>query len=184
MCFQSVHAANPTKVKLTATTTGKTYTSYDVTGNGKKDKLYLKVGKSGSKPKLIMKINGKTMINNTLGSDADYQNTFYVTIYTLKNGKPFIRVTRQWWAWGNRFDKIYQYKSGKLISILNFYNPIFEKMVVRVCDAKVSGNSLICTFNWTGSTIGAVDFKYTLIYKDGTLKRSSYITSSLKMMNY
>ena len=175
----SVHAANPTKVKLKSSASGKTYTAYDVTGDGKPDTIFVRKKNISGRGNLYVKINNKVVLNKYLHK-LESQDDFYVTIYTLKNGKPFIRFTSRMREYVNWFDSLCQYRSGKLKTIVNFIHPIFKTCIVRQCDVSVKGNSLRCIFRWNGSTVGRGFFYFTYTYKNGTLVRTSNATSDLE----
>lgn len=186
ICFRATtaSAANPGVVKLTPTNSWKTYTSYDVTGNGKKDSLSIRLRHSGSYDYLQCKINGTQVFSKSdyCGS-SHFSRYAKLIIYTLDNGKPFLRFRMSSVAHPETytiFDTIYQYKSGKLKTILNYRHKIFNT-VVRVSESSVkkSGNKLICKFTWFGSTAGCIEFSYTYVYKNGTLKRTKVTTSNI-----
>lgn len=88
---RTVQAANPTVVTLR---TNKTYTSYDITGDKKKDKILVKIKKNSRYDyydSLYVNINGKTLYQFTdeFFYAGEYENVD-IKIYTLKNGVPFL----------------------------------------------------------------------------------------------
>ena len=108
LCVQAIPAQAATSlVKLTA---GKTYTAYDFTRDGRKDKFYYK----SSNYQADVYINGKKAAQITAGKAVNPQLYYWkvdkTNTYVLVKGAS----TGGWW-----YDA-YQYKSGKLKWVYSF----------------------------------------------------------------
>ena len=82
--------SNPTKVALQP---GRIYRRYDITGNGKRDKIQIKTtpttDSDGSISDFSIYVNGKKAY--TLNSIRNfYKEDVCAQLYTLSNGKPFL----------------------------------------------------------------------------------------------
>ena len=87
---KDVKASNPTEVTLEV---DRTYSSYDLTGNGKKDEIEIKTEKNdyGYLNKVFVVINGKRKASFTHETVGD---GLFVSakLFTLKNKKSFLEA--------------------------------------------------------------------------------------------
>lgn len=171
-------AVNPTEAELQP---DKLYKNYDLTGNGKKDRIKIKTSKGEYFKTVSIIINGKKR--------AVYKDINDITakIYTLKNGKPFLYLWLVVEDWEGPVCGIFQYKSGKLKQVVNCQKFFSQKKgyeygyAVHSSDIKVKGNGLTVDFWLMCKTVGGMSCRYRFAYKNGTLKRTSSQTSSVKV---
>lgn len=165
---KTVKAANPTEVTIEA---NKTYTSYDVTGDRKKDTVRIKAenGLYGIS-KVSLAINGKTYVitrETCLNINAK--------IYTLKNGKPFIYLFLEYDNDTGPVCGIFQYKSGKLKQVVNCLEFFGKKgkygYDVSGSVEQVNGNKITVDFWIMSYTLGYTKYSCQFVYKNGTLRR-------------
>lgn len=176
----AAEAANPTEAELQP---DKLYKNYDLTGNGKKDRIEIKTLKDRyyDYKTVSIIINGKRR--------AVYKDVNAITakIYTLKNGKPFLYLWLEEEDWEGPACGIFQYKSGKLKQVINCRKFFSQKngyeygYSVHGSDIKVKGNSLTIDFWLMSKTVGGMSCRYRFAYKNGTLKRTNSQTSSVKV---
>lgn len=171
-------AANPTEAVLEP---NKLYKNYDLTGNGKKDKIKIKTSKDNYYKTVSIIINGK---RRAVYKDV---NDITVKLYTLKNGKPFLYLWLVEEDWEGPVCGIFQYKSGKLKQVVNCRNFFVPKngyeygYSVHGSDIKAKGNTMTVDFWLMSKTVGGMSCRYRFAYKNGTLKRTSGQTSSVKV---
>lgn len=166
----SVHAeaANPKKASLKS---GKTYTKYDITGDGKADSI--RIVKSGGDQ--YYKSNLSIYVNNAVA--YSFTDEFYydvdVKLYTLKNKKVIVYVYAESDNYDGPVCGLFRYKNGqlnKLVDLQSFY-PYGMHSFGEV--TKVSGNTLqikVFSMSWA---LGTVEMQYTLKYRNGTMVPSS-----------
>lgn len=168
---QNVSAANPQMVKLK---TNKTYKSYDITGDKKKDTIKINIPPKKSKyddyASLSVIINGKVAYS--------FKNQWFTgacaRLYTLKNGKPFLYL----YASGANGDgpvcAVFQYKNNKLSKIINFQT-LFKGYGYHLYGdvMSISGNTITTEYRLSTYVLGYCTVRYKYSYKDGTLKRTS-----------
>lgn len=171
-------AANPTEAVLEP---NKLYKNYDLTGNGKKDKIKIKTSKDNYYKTVSIIINGK---RRAVYKDV---NDITVKLYTLKNSKPFLYLWLVEEDWEGPVCGIFQYKSGKLKQVVNCRNFFVPKngyeygYSVHGSDIKAKGNTMTVDFWLMSKTVGGMSCRYRFAYKNGTLKRTSSQTSSVKV---
>lgn len=150
-----------------------TVSDYDVTNDGKKDKV--KIVLSGTNrdwyESLAIYVNGKKALSSKLGAfDCKIQ------LITLKNNKKFLYVesveNNQDGLYG-----VYRYTGGKFKSC--FTDDIVKGIVhCSISSLKVSGNSVKATYTVVSYGTGVSKLSYTYKYKKGTLKRASSTADS------
>ena len=172
-----VQAANPTQVTLKP---NRTYSSYDITGDGKADKICIKTS-GNSKWNYINKTS--VIINGSnCGSYSGYAYEVTAKLYTLKNKKPFLYL----YACGDNYDGpvcgVFQYKSKKMKQIINcqttfrtYSSHLYGKVV------KIKNNTMSVKFYAMSWTVGPSYYTLDYVYKNGTLKRASSKASSWEM---
>ena len=106
---------NPAIVRLKP---GKTYTKYDITGDKKKDKIKITLGKRDESDfikRITVSVNGKKIVKKGIGS-------FYykTSLVTLKNGKVYLWVKSSSEDADDTWGCLYQYRKGKLEKKLEF----------------------------------------------------------------
>lgn len=152
-----------------------TITKYDVTNDGKKDVVSVRLGGdsySDCFEGLSIYVNGKRL----------YYKNYYgyfckVQLLTLKNKKKFIYVEYT----SDNDDGAYailQYKSGKFKTIIN-QNLSKGIRHAWIHGVKVSGNSVKVTYGNSPYATGYIKCTYTFKYKKGTLKRTNSTSKSV-----
>lgn len=158
-------AANPKSVSLK---TGTVYTKYDITGDGKADKI--RIVKSSDNRSLYIYINDKVAYSFV---NQNCNGSVFVKLYTLKNRKVIVYVAAYQDGGGGPVCALFRYKSGKLKKLTDFQSffPYGNEASGQV--TKVSGNTLRITVTSMSWALGSVDMQYTLKYKNGTLVPTS-----------
>ena len=186
LCFadpEIVQAENPQIVKLK---TNKTYTSYDITGDKKKDTIRINIYKHREYDyydALSVVINGKTAYS--FKNQFFYGDEVKIKLYTLKNGKPFLYL----YAPANNYDGpvcgVFQYKNGKLKEIINFQTFFGEYGAHQTGDViAIKGNTITTRYYVMSFVLGPCYVRYSYTYKNGTLVRTSNITNFEKLYSY
>ncbi|MCD7735843.1 MAG: hypothetical protein LUI07_02580, partial [Lachnospiraceae bacterium] len=157
--------------------TGRTYTAYDVTGDGKADTIRLTKGGYTSYDmytSLTVTVNGSTAYTY---KDAYYYG-FSVKLLTLNNGKVFLFIT----GWGDNDDgsaHLLQYKnSTKKFKKIADFGTMFYKYGFHVNSnvQSVSGNKIVIRTNLMSYSLAGVSFDMTFSYKSGSLTPASKLT--------
>ncbi|MDO5391240.1 MAG: hypothetical protein Q4F24_09160 [Eubacteriales bacterium] len=160
---------------VTTLQTNKTYQSYDLDGDGKKDSIQMRTSQSGYKMLASVYVNGKKVYNMP---NNHWWQSAGIKMITLGNGKNFVYA----WMEGESMscDRILQYKNKKMSTVVDINNLMKKyqsKSYVSWYPSngiKVSGNTMsvkVSSMNWT---IAGASFIFQYKYKDGTLKRVSY----------
>ena len=162
--------AAPGIVKLTA---GKTYTNYDVTGNGKKDKIIIRKEKKQDiiYRGLSITVNGKKQ--QLKAKDSHFYGVD-AKLITLKNGRKFLYLYADSENGDGYVCGIYRYVSGKWKEVVDIAG-VFKNYGMHLNGniASVSGNNIKIRFYVMAWSTGPSTIEYTYTYKDGTLKRTS-----------
>ncbi len=146
-----------------------TYHSFDITGDGKKDKVCFEGVESYERCETIrVKINKTRTILATPGA---YTSGVQIRLLTLANGKPFVYL----YGMGDNGDGvcgIYQYKNKKLRQIIDL-NDIASAYGYHTGGSvsKVKGNKVVIRYYLMSYSLAAVEFDIPYAYKSGTLKR-------------
>ncbi|MCC8067108.1 MAG: hypothetical protein LIO94_08420 [Clostridiales bacterium] len=168
------HAANPSVVSLSTDTV---YKKYDITGDGKADKIKLKMVEGSIEGYSAIKV----YVNGSLAGKFKSEYTYYavqdINLYTLDNGKVFLYISLR----GDNSPVLcafYQYKSGKLKKVVDLYS-LFSKYgglngyYYAATITVQSGNKLKIEMPVQLYTTGMATITYKCVYKSGTLKLSS-----------
>ena len=149
---------------------GKTWTRYDITGDGKKDRI--KVVRRKSQYDGCW--NGADIyVNNT--KVCAINKTFMdmsIRIITLSNGKPFLCLRGGTDNDISVFHGLYQYRNGKIVQVVNFINETYGR---PVNEAKIylSGNTIRVRTEAMSYSLGYCTTEFTYKYQKGTLLRTS-----------
>lgn len=165
----TAEAKNPSMVRLK---TGKTYKSYDITGDKKKDTIKITTPKNKYETYDVVKIkinNQTTKLKNTWGS-------FSIKTYlvTLKNGRSYLWIKGEAENEDDPWECLYRYKNGKLVKAVDFKNSSYNYTNhhnTRII--KVAGNTISTRQYIMSTAMAGVDYKVDYAYKNGTLKRTS-----------
>ena len=164
-----VHAKAAGKVKNPAIVRlkpGKTYTKYDITGDKKKDKIKITLGKRDESDfikRITVSVNGKKIVKKGIGS-------FYykTSLVTLKNGKVYLWVKSSSEDADDTWGCLYQYRKGKLEKKLKFDGYVKKYYYHLSTDVvKVSGNTLTVKQSNMTSPLGEAVYKYDYKYENG-----------------
>lgn len=161
----------------------KTFTSYDITGDKKADKIRIVVNKDSDDQfiKAIIYVNGQSAY--TINRDRDVydectMNTFIIRWLRLSNGKPYLYVDYAG-SEGHAVNLLLQYKShalSKVIDMQTYYGLQKNNMIVQGYFKKVSGNQITVDFAMVNKSIGAINYTMSLKYKSGKFVPASTAT--------
>jgi len=168
--------------------TGKQYTQYDVTGDGKADKVKLTAtglswDYNAPPSTLKIKVNGKTAytLKTTIGV---YE--FDVKLLTLSNGKAYLFLDAAADADMYHVTYILQYKksSGKFKIVYDIQN-LFQKYNPYVIaeSQSVSGKKIVIRLNFMNYTLGGVYCDLTFKYESGSLTQKASMSISKIVSN-
>lgn len=178
LLFVPVQKAEAATAGMTTLKVNKTYTSYDITGDGKKDTIKITPQKvKGEYTSLVISVNGK----KTTVKGHYYSVT--TKLITLSNGKKYLWVRGQSDNNDDPFQALYKYSSGKMKKALDFSSKIknFGKHPGTIV-TKVSGNKIYVEQFLMSAPLGSVGFNYTYEYKSGSFSRTSS-TASIKYVS-
>lgn len=173
---QKVYAAKSGYVSLGNMWSGnksKTYKKYDVTGDGKADKIkisFKRVGERGYDGRLRIYVNGKLAYDNT-ASDCIYWN---VGLVRLKNGKAFFDIRNLVSSDDVDLHRLYKYDDGKFkvaYDFLKYYEGYAHNVATAVY--KVKGNTIYASIYGQFWKTGGIGHNIKIQYKNGKLKRVS-----------
>lgn len=157
---------------------GKTWTKYDITGDGKKDKI--KVVRKKSQYDGCW--NGADIyVNNTkvCAINKSFMD-MSIRIITLSNGKPFLCLRGGTDNDISVFHGLYQYRNGKIVQVVNFINETYGR---PVNEAKIylSGNTVRVRTEAMSYSLGYCTTEFTYKYQKGTLLRTSNYGKYIKL---
>lgn len=148
---------------------GKTYSEYDIMGDGKKDKLVVSRYQDESKEYdeydgVRVFLNGKKVYQKkTVALD------FQCYLYKLKNGKMYLEVRTFGPSDVLEFGKLLQYKSGKMVEVLDMVRKQGSGWI-----EKIENDSITVGYGDCYLTLGLAYFEYTYTYKNGKWNESKY----------
>lgn len=145
--------------------------SADLTGNGKKDSIKLKLTKDKYHPpikKVRVYVNGKKAltINDKAGSYS--VDVHYIHMSKTKN---FLQIQTTWNNGIHNVNNIYRYdsKKKKLVKVLDLSNE-FARPGAAV---KVKGSQVQIGYSYQPPETGWIHWNYTYIYKNGKFRLKS-----------
>lgn len=157
---------------------GKTWTRYDITGDGKKDRI--KVVRKKSQYDGCW--NGADIyVNNTKACAINKAfMDMSIRIITLSNGKPFLCLRGGTDNDISVFHGLYQYRNGKIVQVVNFINETYGR---PVNEAKIylSGNTVRVRTEAMSYSLGYCTTEFTYKYQKGTLLRTSNYGKYIKL---
>lgn len=147
----------------------KTYAKYDITGDGKADKIRINF-----KPEsyLNIEINGKKRFR----LNAKYIYLVNADLYTLKGNKHFLKLKCQDIANDHiDYDKLLTYKSGKLTPVVNLmsHRKGAYNMRHNSFTKKIGSDYIQIRMQSMPGGLGSVQYTVTYKLSGGTLKLSS-----------
>lgn len=167
----TVQAASGEQIKLKQNVTYK----YDVTGDKKADKILIKVPKATNG-----EVGASIYVNGKLAYKVPDKTAYFYTgeLLVLANQKPFLYVEGEG-VNDTSYDCLFQYKSNKLKKIRDFQRE-YVAANYQGANLSVSGNKVIVE-HWAQSFItGGIRSKFYLVYKNGTLVKSSTASTVTK----
>ena len=167
-----VKAAGFTRLGL-----NRTYTAYDVTGDGRKDRIRIATtGRGGYFNRVRVIINGKNRLVKNFSSSQP--TAVRLRICTLSNRKPFLFMECMGDSIVENTACLYQYSGGKLKTVLNLRNMLSSKYFYKYYFdvKKVSGNTITFLAGGLAYNTGAIDFDMTYAYRGGRFVRTSTTT--------
>lgn len=154
-----------------------TYTKYDVTGDGKADKIKITMKKVGKYDgRLRIYVNGKLAYENIAGECIYWS----VGLVFLKNGKTFFNIMSLVSSDDVALHKLYQYKYGKFTVAYDFLK-YYEGYAYNVSAGvyKVEGNTIYASVYGQFWKTGGISHNIKIQYKNSKLKRVSNYCSIL-----
>jgi hypothetical protein len=148
---------------------GKTYTKYDVTGDGKKDTVSFK-----SEMKNVFTFRAYVNKKCALTVELDDYPYYYTTIklITLKNGKKYLYLHLAGDDDDGPYD-LYTYKNGKFKKEVNLIKNVPNGYMPTPEISKVSGNKIYFKTTYCTDVVGGMRYNFTYQYKSGKLKLTS-----------
>lgn len=123
--YVSAFARANRQPKLVSLKTGKTYTKYDVTGDGINDKVSLKYSASGRKNTLTIYVNGKKAGTVTANSFDEFKGKYEIYLCSVNTKAVFLSVRFESNTNDNQIlHQLYRYKKGKFKSALNVHKAL------------------------------------------------------------
>lgn len=159
---------------------GKRFKGIDVTGDRKEDTFAVARIVNNTTRRYtgaVVQINKKTVYQ--------FRNTYYedmkIGLVTLKNGAPFIYLYAQADNGDGPVCALFQYRSGRLVKVIDFQTfagryGIHEYGRLK----KISGNSVVASYNLMSWSLGTIQLNYTYTYNNGTLKRTRTVGSIIR----
>lgn len=179
----SAQAANPHTVRIAQ---GQTYTSYDITGDGQPDEIYVEAFPVYYDGDFMGTYEGLAVyVNDELAYDLD--EPFFeikMRLYTLDNGKPYLYLDAFSDDFGVTRSALFEYRNGDLKSALDLDNYAILCGVGQ--DAKVTSvddNTLTIKYSFMSYSLGRVSTVRQYTYDDGKLVLSSGNASRFDRVN-
>lgn len=140
----------------------KTYTTYDVTSDGRPDKLLIKCDKSGGydgKGSFSVYINGKLCFKR----NENRIMTLTAELYTLKNRKTYLNLDHRIDNGVSTYDKILTYRKGKLVTAVDLLSHIKNARVHMYAKEfkQVKGDKISFYVGLQPMGVGQVDYVVT-----------------------
>lgn len=167
-----VKAAGFTRLGL-----NRTYTAYDVTGDGKRDRIRIATsGRSGYFSQVRVIINGRNRLVKKFSYSAPTVVRF--RICNLSNRKPFLFMECMGDSLVENTACLYQYSGGSLKTVLNLRNMLSRNYFYKYYfDVKrVSGNTITFLAGGQAYNTGVIDFDMSFVYRGGRFVRTSTTT--------
>ncbi len=161
---------------LTSLRAGRTYNSFDITGDGKKDLFLIReYGSKDYKNDLRIFVNGKVAYRLT--KPSGYPNYFYRTtakLITLSNGKRFLYLYCQADNYDGPVQAILRYTNGKFVRTVDF-NALSHKCSGHMQSnvTSISGNTVNVSMYLMSWTVGSSDYTLSFKYSGGKLVQNS-----------
>ena len=177
----SALAANPTVVTLKP---DRTYTSYDITGDGKPDRIRITLinymydeDDCMSGNEMYISVNGKKVYDP--GQGFYYLN---VKLYTIAHEKPLLYIEERWDDYGTPLSALFQYQNDTLKKVMDF------RKIAKKCGVGQSGNIYsikgdVITINHAILTYSSswVEARYYYKYKNGVIKPISETAKIIRL---
>lgn len=166
----SVQAAQSGKISTWRQVKNLTF-SKDVTGDGKRDTVKVKMTRSKGTSGFTISVNGKQALSKL----ALYFNDLTVQYLYMAKNKEFIQIIANGDSSTNVLNEIYRYdkKTRKLVRVLELPS---EKKSFACYDGRVvsvSGSEIKVQQSYQPPETGWIDWKFTYTYKNGKFKLKS-----------
>lgn len=153
----------------------KLYTSYDITGDKRPDRIKVVTLKQQEGMHIGLKviINGKTAYTNKKATTSGKPT---VKLIRLKNGKPFLYLSVFEYNPSTDLSAVFSYRSGKLKAVIDSKKALGTKFGwdgTYGTIKKVSGNTITMNYSTSTYMFGAINATYKYTYKSGKLKATS-----------
>lgn len=155
----------------------RTYTAYDVTGDGRRDRIRIATTRrSGYFNQVRVIINGRNRLVKRFSRSMPHTVRF--RICTLSNRKPFLFLECMGDSLYENTACLYQYSGGRLKTVLNLRSMLsgtyFYKTYYDV--KRVSGNTITFLAGGQAYNTGAIDFDMIFAYRGGRFVRTTTTT--------
>lgn len=180
MLWGNTYKGNAASVGVVDIQANRTYKTFDLDGDNKKDKIKLKISKESddifSAVRASIRINGKVVYK----MPKIYRIRAGIKIITLQNGKSLI----YFWSEDSQLetdDIIFRYRNGKIEEVINFqnikelqkYNHGFFLYKNLDNALTVSGNDLKVKLNMCNWSVGVTELELVYQYKNNMLQRKN-----------
>ena len=176
-----VKAAGFTRLGL-----NRTYTAYDVTGDGRRDRIRIATTRRGEYFKQVrVIINGKNRLVKNFTTSMSWPTSVRFRICTLSNRKPFLFLECMGDSSVENTACLYQYSGGKLKTVLNMRRMLSSTYIYKsYFDVKkVSGNTITFKVSGMPFNTGFINWDMSYRYQRGRFVRTS-TTSRLQIKTY
>ena len=178
-CFAALLIANPMKVQaknpaIVNLKAGKTYKSYDVTGDKKNDVLKITTPKNkyGNYSTVKITVNKKT---TTLNNSWD-AFSISTKLVTLKNNKAYVWISGNAENDDDPWQVLYQYKNGRMVNAVDFMTVVGNYAShIGTAITGVNGNTIAVNQGAMTSALGGINYNLNYTYQNGVLKKTSSV---------
>ena len=176
--------SNAASTCVRALTADKSYYSFDITGDGKKDHFKIvrsnRVG-TGAYSKFKILVNGKKAYE--VSKIAKYKDTVFPSfiyrtvrakLIALGNGRKYLFLYCPYEEGGGMFCSILQYKNGKFVKAVDMIKYIDR--YGEFCSGDilgVSGDTIRVKLSYSSYTLGRSDYEMSFRYTNGKLKQDA-----------
>lgn len=171
----SAFAANPTSVTLKP---GKTYRSYDITGDGQPDTIVISQKKhvyegeyTGVYKEMRVLVNEKQAYRlNEIYCDLD------IKLFTLENGVPYLYIDVTGDDYWVAESGLFRYQNGALKKSIDFHKVARKCGVGQRADVRwIKGNTLTVDYFVNAYSFATSKVRHYYRYTNGSLKQTSQI---------
>lgn len=155
-------------------------TKYDVTGDGKADKVRIYCAKDRNKPyggvgkDWSITVNGKTVYKDKAGVDF-----LTVTFYPLSANRLYLEIEENWMDNDDIANHgLYEYKDGRLVMLSDLYNPVRKNLYNNHLSVRIKSlypNKMIVAASNQFAATSRLDWEMVYTYVSGKWKLSGNV---------